>query len=186
MILGLPAFHRVQQAPDLTSISGPNRSKGLRYLSKSCLKVASIRSVRSNIQTAFLKGTPDILTNLDQKYWSDLGPIGLYGKLGNPRSFQLQSTFNVCYTKSGDIGLLVFQLTKLGCINWLQKLRSYIYRANGPGFLGGSPDILTYLDQKYWSDLGFIGLYGKLEAPGSFQLQSTFNVCCMKSGDIGL
>ena len=32
----------------------------------------------------------------------------------------------------------------------------------------GSPDILTYLDQKYWSDLRVIGLYGKLGDPGSF------------------
>ena len=60
--------------------------------------------------------------------------------------------------KSGDIGLLVLQLAKLD-IDY--KRFEAIYRAN-------PPDILTYIDQKYWSDLEFIGLYGKLVAPGSF------------------
>ena len=68
--------------------------------------------------------------------------------------------------KSGDIGLLVFQLTKLGYINGLQKLLRYIEQTVHAFWDG--PDILTCLDQKYWSDLRFIGLKAKLGAPGAF------------------
>ena len=63
--------------------------------------------------------------------------------------------------KSGDIGLLVLKLA--GNINLVATKASKL-TAQVKGF----PDILTYLDQKYWLDRGFIRLYGKPEAPGSF------------------
>ena len=70
--------------------------------------------------------------------------------------------------KSEHIGLLVLKLA--GNINLVATNASKQYILNNKrSRLGkGNPDILTYLDQKYWSDLGFIGLYGKLGAPGSF------------------
>ena len=71
------------------------------------------------------------------------------------------STFNVCYKKSGDIGLLVLELA--GNINLVATKASKLTAQ-----VKGTPDILYYLDQKYWSDRGFIELYGKLGAPGSF------------------
>ena len=69
--------------------------------------------------------------------------------------------------KSGHIGLLVLELA--GNINLVATKASKLYiQSKRSRLFGGSSDILTFLDQKYWSDLGFFGLYGKLEAPGSF------------------
>ena len=69
--------------------------------------------------------------------------------------------------KSGHIGLLVLKLA--GNINLVATNASKLYTEQ-TAQLKGIPDILTYLDQKYWSDRGFIGLYGKLGTPGSFLL----------------
>ena len=66
--------------------------------------------------------------------------------------------------KSGDIGLLVFQLTKLAIYKLATNVSKLYTRQKAQATL----DISTYLDQKYWSDLGLIGLYGKLRAPESF------------------
>ena len=69
--------------------------------------------------------------------------------------------------KSGHIGLLVLKLSEN--INLVATNASKQYkRTKVQDFLKGTPHIWTYLDQKYWSDLGFIGLYGKLVASGSF------------------
>ena len=67
--------------------------------------------------------------------------------------------------KSGHIGLLVLELA--GNINLVATKASKLYTEQ-TAQLKGTPDIYDYLDQKYWSDRGPIGLYGKLGAPGSF------------------
>ena len=77
--------------------------------------------------------------------------------------------------KSGHIGLLVLKLAEN--INLVATPKASKLYTEQTAQMKGTPDIYDYLDQKYWSDLGFIGLYGKLEA---------FNVCYIKSGDIGL